>query len=46
MLRYALKRLLMAIPLLVGVATLTFVVIRMAPGDPMDMFVEQAVRGA
>lgn len=44
MLRYTLKRLLMAIPLLVGVATLTFVVIRMAPGDPMDMFVEQAAR--
>ena len=43
MLRYIAKRLLQALPLLLGVATLTFVVIRLAPGDPMDMFVERAV---
>lgn len=43
MLRFILKRLLQAIPLLVGVATLTFIVVRLAPGDPMDMYLERAV---
>ncbi len=36
MLRYILKRLLQAIPLLLGIATVTFFVVHMAPGDPMD----------
>ena len=41
MLRYILKRLLQAIPLLVGIATITFVMVHLAPGDPMDMYMEQ-----
>jgi peptide/nickel transport system permease protein len=39
--RYVLKRLLQAIPLLVGIITITFVMIRIAPGDPMEMYREQ-----
>lgn len=38
MLFYSLKRLLQAIPLLLGIATITFFVLHLAPGDPMDMF--------
>ncbi len=41
MLRYILKRLLQAVPLLLGIATITFFAVHMAPGDPMDMFLEQ-----
>ena len=42
--RYILKRLLQAIPLLLGVATVTFFIVHLAPGDPMDMFLEQRYR--
>jgi peptide/nickel transport system permease protein len=38
--RYILKRLLIAIPLLFGIATATFFIMQMAPGDPMDMYLE------
>lgn len=38
--RYIIKRLLQAIPLLLGIATITFFVVHMAPGDPMDMYLE------
>ena len=37
MLRYALSRLLSAIPLLLVVLTLTFVLVETAPGDPADL---------
>src|SRR3990170_1258850 len=40
MIRYLLKRLLQAIPLLLGIVTITFVMIRLAPGDPMDIYLE------
>lgn len=40
MTRYILKRLLQAIPLLLGILTITFFIIRLAPGDPMDMYLE------
>ncbi len=40
MARYVLKRLLQAIPLLLGIITVTFFMIRLAPGDPMDMYLE------
>lgn len=40
MIRYIAKRLLQAIPLLLGVVTVTFFIIRLAPGDPMDMYLE------
>ena len=41
MLRFILKRLLQAIPLLLGIATITFTMVHLAPGDPMDMYMEQ-----
>ena len=41
MTRFIVRRLLFAIPLLFGIATITFFVIQLAPGDPMDMFLEQ-----
>lgn len=44
MARYILKRLLQAIPLLLGIATITFIIVRLAPGDPMDMYLEQRVQ--
>lgn len=40
MLGYAIRRLLHAIPLLVGIVTITFLMIRLAPGDPMDMYLD------
>ncbi len=42
--RYILKRLLQAIPLLVGIATITFLIVYLAPGDPMDMYLEPRFR--
>ena len=40
MIRFISRRLLFAIPLLLGIVTITFFVIQVAPGDPMDMFLE------
>ena len=40
MIRFISRRLLLAIPLLLGIVTITFFVIQAAPGDPMDMFLE------
>lgn len=37
MLRYLAKRLLMMIPLLIGITLISFVVIHLAPGEPTDM---------
>ncbi|MDR0549686.1 MAG: ABC transporter permease [Deltaproteobacteria bacterium] len=36
MLKYALKRLLLMIPALIGITIVSFVVMRLAPGDPTD----------
>ena len=36
MLKYTVKRLLFAVPLLLGIVTATFFVVRLAPGDPME----------
>ncbi|MFQ5678734.1 MAG: ABC transporter permease [Gemmatimonadota bacterium] len=44
MTRYIAKRLLQAIPLLLGIATLTFFIVHLAPGDPMDMYLEPRFR--
>ncbi|MCH7934112.1 MAG: ABC transporter permease [Gemmatimonadetes bacterium] len=38
---YILKRLLQAIPLLLGIITVTFFIVRLAPGDPMDIYLEE-----
>ena len=37
MLKYSLKRLLLMIPTLLGIILITFIVIRLAPGDPAEM---------
>ena len=44
MIRYIVRRLLQAIPILFGIATITFFIIHLAPGDPMDMFLEPRFR--
>lgn len=44
MIPYVARRLAQAIPLLFGIATLTFVVIHLAPGDPMDAHIERIVQ--
>ena len=41
MLKYIVKRLLLTIPLLLGIATATFFVVHLAPGDPMAMYLEE-----
>lgn len=38
------KRLLQAVPLLLGIAAVTFFIVHLAPGDPMDMFLDSASR--
>ena len=43
MLKYILKRLLLSIPLIFGVLTLTFFIIRLAPGDPAAFFIQPGV---
>jgi len=42
MLRYILQRLLLMIPTLVGVAILVFFLLRLAPGDPVQMMMDGA----
>ena len=41
---YIVKRLLQAIPLLLGIATITFFIVHTAPGDPMDVYMEKQYR--
>ncbi len=43
MLSYILKRLLIAVPLVFGVLTLTFFIIRLAPGDPAAFFIQPGI---
>jgi peptide/nickel transport system permease protein len=40
MLAYIAKRLLLSVPLILGIVTITFVMMRVAPGDPMDIYLE------
>ncbi len=40
MLTYIVKRLLFSVPLVLGIVTMTFFVSHLAPGDPMDMYLE------
>lgn len=44
MTRYVTRRLLQSIPLLLGILTVTFFVIHLAPGDPMDIYLEPSQR--
>ena len=39
MLRYVLRRVALAVPLALGVATLVFVLMESAPGDPIDRMI-------
>ncbi|MGI9038705.1 MAG: ABC transporter permease [Gemmatimonadota bacterium] len=43
LLRYTGRRLLQAIPLLIGIVTLTFLLIHLAPGDPVSTFTNDRV---
>ena len=38
MLRYTIQRILLAIPTLFGITLLSFLIMRLAPGDPVDLF--------
>ncbi|RME81742.1 MAG: ABC transporter permease, partial [Zetaproteobacteria bacterium] len=40
MLRYALKRIVMMIPLLVGITAISFAMMHLAPGDPLAAMVQ------
>lgn len=44
MTRFVAMRLLQAVPLLVGIATVTFFIVHLAPGDPMDIYLEERYR--
>jgi imidazolonepropionase-like amidohydrolase len=37
---HIIKRLLQAVPVLLGIATITFFIMHLAPGDPMEMLIE------
>ncbi|MGE8204658.1 ABC transporter permease [Heyndrickxia sp. NPDC080065] len=43
MLTYIFRRVLSAIPLLFGITILSFIIIQVAPGDPIDMLVDPSV---
>ena len=43
--RYILQRLLLAIPTLLGITLVSFAVMRLAPGDPVDLFLGGAAGG-
>ncbi len=43
MLKYIIKRLLIAVPLIFGVLTLTFFITRLAPGDPAAMYIQPGI---
>ncbi|MFQ5671299.1 MAG: ABC transporter permease [Acidobacteriota bacterium] len=45
MTRYIARRLLQAVPLLLGIATITFFIVHLAPGDPMDMYLQPRFQG-
>ncbi len=40
MLKYIIKRLLLSVPLVLAIVTATFFMAHLAPGDPMDMYLE------
>ena len=46
MLTYILKRLLLMIPTILGVLTITFVVIQLVPGGPVDQLVAEMRAGS
>ena len=45
MLQYTIQRILLAIPTLLGITLITFLIMRLAPGDPVDLFLGGAAGG-
>ena len=45
MFQYTIQRILLAIPTLLGITLLTFLIMRLAPGDPVDLFLGGAASG-
>ena len=45
MLQYAIQRTLLAVPTLIGITLISFLVMRLAPGDPVDLFLGGAAGG-
>src|SRR4051794_27553834 len=43
---YALKRLIMALPTLFGITTVTFILVNLAPGSPVDQKLDQIKFGS
>ncbi len=43
MLRYIFRRVLSAVPLLFGLLTITFFIVRLAPGDPVSLYIQSDV---
>lgn len=46
MLKFIIRRIIFAIPLLLGIASITFLVVHVAPGDPLDILMNQYQRRA
>ncbi|MGY8822711.1 MAG: ABC transporter permease [Candidatus Latescibacterota bacterium] len=46
MLQYAIQRVLLAIPTLLGISLLSFLIMHLAPGDPVDLFLGGGAGGA
>lgn len=44
MLAYILRRILMAVPLLIGISILSFAIMKLAPGDPTVLILEPGIR--
>lgn len=44
MIRYIIKRIFISIPMLLGIASLVFFIIHIAPGDPLEMLINQYQR--
>ena len=45
MLAYILKRLLLMVPTLIGVLTVTFIVVQFVPGGPIEQLMDEARMG-
>lgn len=46
MFNYIIRRILIAIPVLIGVTIISFIIINMAPGSPIDMIVDPSISAA
>ncbi len=46
MLKYPVRRLILAVPLILGIVTATFFLSQLAPGDPVDLYLQPQRRNA